>query len=302
MGSFNQYYLDGPDLQSSTAAYSDAALTTAAADGFYSDGNIVREQLNGLFVTTQPCPSCEAECDTQVTVPFSRSSGYYTSTFQLGTSTGVVRIVFNPNSCAKGFRFKVNGVNYNEVSTQGYGYKISTAGQNYTVLGNFNNAGCGNPTPGNYNINIFKLQGGVFQQQPGTELVAYQAGDNCTTFDVPGNCVGYFRKTTPTDLPLEVQIASTYTSADGFDITIECPTVLVASYYGADCGEECPEDDTIFNIPVNGTPGVIGLYDWVFEDNMAQNAMPQGQYYICNIDSVITVSADGVVTNIVSCS
>ena len=132
-------------------------------------------------------------------------------------------------------------------------------------------------------------------------MVAYNAGDNNTTFASPGVCVGYYRKTSPTDIPLEVEIAM-QTGADGFSILVECPTLLTASYYGADCGEECPEDDTIYNIPVNGSPGVIGLYDWVFEDNMAQNGMPQGQYYICNIDSVITVSADFVVTNIVSCS
>ena len=302
MGAFGNYFLDGPNLASAIAVYTDSTLSTAAPDGFYSQNGIVRQQLNGILVTSVPCPSCEEACDTQIVSAATRGGAYFTSTFALGESTGVVRIAFQPNSCAKGFRFNANGVGYNEVSTQNYGYKVpSTNNLAYNVLGDFNNAACGNPTPGSYSLDIFKLEGGLYQQQPGSESVIYASGDDNTTFAPPGICVGYYRKQIAGPMPLEVEIAS-QTAADGFSLLVECPTLLLPTFYGADCGEECPEDDTIYNIPVNGSPGVIGLYDWVFEDNMAQNGMPQGQYYICNIDSVITVDANSVVTNIVSCS
>lgn len=55
------YYLNGPSLGSSTAIFSDAALTTLAADGFYSDGLIVREQVLGVLLPQQTCDGCIPE-------------------------------------------------------------------------------------------------------------------------------------------------------------------------------------------------------------------------------------------------
>jgi hypothetical protein len=55
------YYLNGPSLGSSTAIFSDAALTTLADDGFYSDGLIVREQVLGVLLPQQTCDGCVPE-------------------------------------------------------------------------------------------------------------------------------------------------------------------------------------------------------------------------------------------------
>lgn len=55
------YYLNGPSLGSSTAVFSDAALTTLATDGFYSDGLIVREQVSGVLLPQQTCDGCIPE-------------------------------------------------------------------------------------------------------------------------------------------------------------------------------------------------------------------------------------------------
>lgn len=52
------YYLDAPSLGSASVIYSDAALTTIAADGYYSDGIIVREQVSGVLLPQEICPSC----------------------------------------------------------------------------------------------------------------------------------------------------------------------------------------------------------------------------------------------------
>jgi hypothetical protein len=53
------YYLDAPSLGSASVIYSDAALTIIAEDGFYSDGVISREQVSGVLLPQQTCPSCE---------------------------------------------------------------------------------------------------------------------------------------------------------------------------------------------------------------------------------------------------
>lgn len=54
------FYINGPSLESATAVFSDAALTTCAPDGFYSKGDITREQVNCVLLPQQTCPNC---CD-----------------------------------------------------------------------------------------------------------------------------------------------------------------------------------------------------------------------------------------------
>lgn len=51
------YYLNAPSLGSATAVFSNSTLTTLAADGFYSDGVISREQVDGVLLPQQDCTS-----------------------------------------------------------------------------------------------------------------------------------------------------------------------------------------------------------------------------------------------------
>lgn len=52
------YYIDAETLEEASAVYSDAELNTLAADGFYSDSNISREQLNGVLLPAVECETC----------------------------------------------------------------------------------------------------------------------------------------------------------------------------------------------------------------------------------------------------
>ena len=52
------YYLDGTTLANSTAVYADENLTICESDWFYSDGNIVRQQVNCVLLNIQNCESC----------------------------------------------------------------------------------------------------------------------------------------------------------------------------------------------------------------------------------------------------
>jgi hypothetical protein len=58
MATLATFYLDAPSLSSASVVYSDPALTTVAANGFYSDGTIVREQASGALLPQTTCPSC----------------------------------------------------------------------------------------------------------------------------------------------------------------------------------------------------------------------------------------------------
>lgn len=49
------YYLNAPSLGSATAVFTNASLTTLAANGFYSDGVISRQQVSGVLLPQQEC-------------------------------------------------------------------------------------------------------------------------------------------------------------------------------------------------------------------------------------------------------
>ena len=55
MATLGTYYFNGTSFASATSVYTDAALTTLAPDGYYSNGSIIRQQLNGLLLNAQAC-------------------------------------------------------------------------------------------------------------------------------------------------------------------------------------------------------------------------------------------------------
>ena len=58
MATSSVYYLNAPSLGSATAVFTNSTLATCAADGFYSDGVIVREQVGCVLLPQQTCPTC----------------------------------------------------------------------------------------------------------------------------------------------------------------------------------------------------------------------------------------------------
>jgi len=67
------YYLGGGStLASAVSIYIDAALTTQAPNGYYSQGGIVREQISGVLQAQQSCPGC----GTEVSLCYSDTSAF----------------------------------------------------------------------------------------------------------------------------------------------------------------------------------------------------------------------------------
>tara|TARA_B110000971_G_scaffold218733_1_gene258184 strand:- start:343 stop:720 length:378 start_codon:yes stop_codon:yes gene_type:complete len=58
MGVLGTYCFDGLNFSQASSLYTDSALTILADDGFYSQGGIVRHQLNGVLLIAQACESC----------------------------------------------------------------------------------------------------------------------------------------------------------------------------------------------------------------------------------------------------
>ena len=58
MATSSSYYLNAPSLGSATAVFLDEALSECAPNGYYSNGVIVREQVDCVLLPQQSCPSC----------------------------------------------------------------------------------------------------------------------------------------------------------------------------------------------------------------------------------------------------
>ncbi len=52
------YYFDGLSFANAISLYTDQALNTLAADGYYSLGTIARRQVNGILQAAANCPTC----------------------------------------------------------------------------------------------------------------------------------------------------------------------------------------------------------------------------------------------------
>jgi len=127
MATSGTYYLDAPSLSSATVVYSNAALTTVAANGFYSDGAIVREQVSGVLLPQQNCLACSIPCG-GTTITANGGQGIYYLNTELGTNTGAVVIEFDALSVPKGIVAVYNSTIYNGVSSPNYGWLQGTAG------------------------------------------------------------------------------------------------------------------------------------------------------------------------------
>jgi len=63
-------------------------------------------------------------------------------------------------------------------------------------------------------------------------------------------------------------------------------------------------NQTFYHAPVNGTPGVPALYDWVFGDQNGEQILIGGWYKIENVNGVqypIEVDDNGVIITIGTC-
>ena len=84
MAALGTYCFDGLNFSQASALYTDSTLTTLSPDGWYSQGNIIRQQLNGVLLNAQPCGTCLVACGSGVDASFS-SNGFF-SVLQLSPS------------------------------------------------------------------------------------------------------------------------------------------------------------------------------------------------------------------------
>jgi hypothetical protein len=297
MATSSTYYLNAPSLGSATSVFTNADLTVLAADGFYSDGVIVREQISGLLVAQQTCPACATPCGGSISA--SGQQGIYYLNIDLGTDIGAVVVTFNPESVPDGISALFNSVVYNGVSSPSYGWLQGTAGLP-TYVG-ATGSDCGIVANSPYTLDEFQYNGSTFTDLGTTTSVSVVAGQMQLTAASPGNCKMVIPKTAASPSVVDMTFIGPCLGTV-FSIGVACPaplTSFASSTVNVDSATACSDtiDQTYYVAHVNGAAGTLGLYDLVFSDANGEFKLGAGFYQTTDAGSNewYQVDANGVI-------
>lgn len=304
MATQGTFYLDSPSFSSATVVYSNAALSVVAADGFYSNGNIVRQQFQGKLLPQVNCPSCATPCGG--TISASGNRGVYYLDTDLGSSTGAVVIEFNPLSIPDGIMAVYNSVIYNGVSSPNYGW-LQGVPNLPTYIGNIS-SDCGMVANSPYSLEEFEYNGTTFASLGTNTSVSILGGQVQLTADVPGSTIMVIPKTAATPSVLNLTFIGPC-SGTAFEISVSCPAALpsfASSTVNANSTLACADtiDQTYRVAHVNGGSGVLGLYDLVFTDVNGQFKLGAGFYKTtaAGTNDWYQVDANGVIIAFGTCT
>jgi hypothetical protein len=304
MATSGTFYLDAPSLSTATVVYSNAALTTVAANGFYSEGSIVREQASGVLLPQQSCPACAVPCGG--TISEDGAQGIYYLNVDLGTPTGAVLIEFDPLFVPDGIKAVYNSVVYNGVSSPVYGWLQGSAGLP-TYIGEAA-SDCGMVAGSPYTLNEFQYDGSDFISLGTTTPVTVLAGQLDLTVLAPGNTLMVIPKTAASPSILNLEFIGPC-SGTVFNVSVTCPAALPSfdsSTMHATSVLACAAAiGSIYYVAhVNGAAGVLGLYDLVFSDANGQSKLSAGFYKTndAGANDWYQVDANGVIIAFGTCA
>jgi len=305
------YYINGPSLSSATSVFTNDSLTIFAPNGFYSDSTIVREQVSGLLLPQQTCPSCSVNCGEDADITVSSAEGVYNIDVNMGTATGAMIVMFNPEGVPDGVKATYNSVPYNKFSSQLDGLHQSTTPGNYTFIGQ-TSADCGlvsgSPHTGltRYSYNA---SSGTFFDSGYIDTISVAAGDVSTSTVSPGDCMMVIPKGTASPSILSLSVASVCPSTS-WGISVSCPRVLDpfdSSSFKATLATVCAQtiDIVFYSASFYNTPGFVGLYDFVFSDNIGLTPLDDAYYYAAG--SILSGGEyfrvqNGIITEIGTCT
>jgi hypothetical protein len=293
MATSGTYYLNAPSLVASTSVYTDAALTTVAPDGFYSDGANVRELVSGVFTNVfDSCSGCPAPCNSVGNNFTETGDKIYYMTKKVGgtvldTGAVIIEIYYNTNEIPVGFNFIYNNVNYQSFSSQNFGLlQPSSINDDFIFVGDAT-YDCG-ITSNTYNASVYTYDpvNNVFVSVGTSQVIYVPVSAVQITPSSPGKLVMVIPKPTASPDFVGCQIVLLCPSARDFDVVVNCPANLpsfTSSSEYALSGDACGAGtfETYYAADVNGTTkagGYLDYYDWVFSDSFGQNVLPNGFY------------------------
>jgi hypothetical protein len=287
------YFLDGTSLVDSTSVYINSSLTVLSADGFYSDGVNIRQQVGGILLPVQPCPSCGLPCNVEGNL--SGDEGEYRMTFDTGVlpgNTGAIVIRFRVGNAPDGMIVNYNGNVYNEFSSPYFGYLAGAPG-GPTYLGNSSTACPPGTLLGPHTLNVFNWDGSVFVPTGGTNIINVTSGELALTSSAPDDpslwsvLVVPKPAASPSTISLTVYAPCESTS---FLFSVECAAKIKKinasiRFISPDAEGYCDASllNSLYPVRVTGVAPYLGLYDWVFLDENGQTKAADGWYRTNNL-------------------
>ena len=296
----SSYYLNAPSLGSATAVFDDAALTTFALDGFYSDGLISREQVSGVLLPQQTCPSCTIPCGEEITA--SGTDGIYLLDLDAGANLGAIVVRFDPYDVPDGIRATFNSVVYNKLTSPIDGIHESTVSGNFTYIGEIA-SDCGISGTTYPALPEYLYDGASFIPTGNTQPITVNAGDVSLSSVAPGNTMMVIPKLTASPSIVNIEIVGPC-SGTAWNIIVECPVLLTgfsSSVMDVSAVAACTlyETVTYYNASLAGTSGTVGIYDFVYSDAYGSTPLAAGFYLatgsIVGGDDWFEVDSNGVV-------
>jgi len=298
------YYIDTNDFSTATSIWTNSNLTVKAADGFYQKDGVYRQMSGGELLPSTICPSCGVPCGG--TISESGAQGIYYLNTELGTDTGAVIINFDPYGVPDGILSTYNSINYNGLSSPTYGWLQGTADL-ATYIGS-TGADCGVVAGSPYILNEYEYDGTSFVSLGTTTSVSVVSGQMSLTASGPGTCVMVIPKVSVNPSLLSLSFIGPC-SGTVFDVSVSCPAPLDSfdsSSVNVDSATACSDtiDQTYYVAYVNGTAGVLGLYDLVFSDVNGANKLSAGYYKTTDAgaNDWFQVDSNGVIIAFGTCS
>jgi hypothetical protein len=302
MATTGTYYLNAATLADATAVFSDAAMTTCAPDGYYSDGTIVRELLGCVLQPVNPCPLCVTECSgTTITFLATPGTGVFDLDIDTGSALGAIIIEFNPVQVPMGF-MAFFGTTYNGLSSSLHGWLQSGDPFTPTYLGE-TASDCGMVAGSPHSLDEYEYISGSFQATSNILSVTVTAPELQLTAVSPTKCIMVIPKATNFNTIVHNTITSVCGSPGNFEVTVNCPAPLISWASGkveATGDDAClsPATKTSYVAHVNGAAGVLGMYDLVFADQNGVTPLSAGFYNTGAMSGSwnwVEVDANGVV-------
>ena len=318
------FYYDSANFADATNIWDDADLTTPSADGWYQVGGVNRQILAGVLGPVQPCPSCLVPCDTEVGTGFHPgTSGLYYVGFDTGSDVGAVVVKLNLQNSLRRCIWTHNGVSASEYSSRDHGYRQGMIGSitSGATIGITNLLGSNGATYPGFNYTYDNSAGAFVADWASPITLGPYANQASGGVDL--TTTGYLNtnpafmvipKTDPSSFLIECNIDNPDVASGVWSITVYCPKNL-NKFSGGIVGATCTAPSTILYWTCSVEPGgdgtntILGLGDWVFLDPNGETSANTTAVDIVvpivdgdGVSKCVTISSDGVITNIGSCT
>jgi hypothetical protein len=302
------FFYDGADLASSTKIFLDKLGLIPAPNGFYKENGIVREYLNGAFVSTDDC-DCPNDCD-YIAELTDDVSAIYNATFNVGSATGAIVLRATPSNKNFGMAAIYDSVNYKNVYV---GFSMLTTPRDFVIWGQSQTSisGCPNQFADSLytNVDNYVMSGNVFSKVSIIPSITAYANQVFNTALVLGMII--IPKTSAVINSVSV---SWYGLCPNFDATIEgnCVESLFEFFIFSDayiseaeaCDGVVTSPTAFYCVKKNLSEPNITSGDVAFVDPNAVTPMPAG-YYIYDASGpkniIIQIGNDGIILSITEC-